>query len=77
MSNLNVTMRLENKVYLKIKYQSIWSTDSDSENQKDLIVEVLVEEKVAEEYLEWIMEVEILQFLYILKGWVFHVICSQ
>ena len=53
MSDLNVTMRLENKINLKIKYRSIWSTDSDSENQKDLIAEVLVEEKVVEEYLEW------------------------
>ena len=51
MSDLNVTMRLENKINLKIKYRSIWSTDSDSENQKDLIAEV-VEEEVVEEYLE-------------------------
>ena len=51
MSDLNVTMRLENKINLKIKYCSIWSTDSDSENQKDLIAEV-VEEEVVEEYLE-------------------------
>ena len=44
-------MKLENKINLKIKYWSIWSTDSDIENQKVLIAEV-VEKKVVEEYLE-------------------------
>ena len=46
-----MTMKLENKINLKIKYWSIWSTNSDCENQKDLIAEV-VEEEVVEEYLE-------------------------
>ena len=34
MSDHNVTMRLENKINLKIKYRSIWSTDSDSEKSE-------------------------------------------